>query len=751
MPFSEHEIKLFDQIIRDLGLAIKNSVLYSTDHPVCALAINNLKSSLDKWFLGKDGFNLGISQDELFLDGENVKEKTERYTEIAEYLHQRGIVSLVFRTGLDEKGLEEFFGFIKQGGKEIRKKGGIRKNLKAIPHLEIKEVDYSALLTSAKGGGKTDEEKIWKFLFDVTQETKGGDIPESKVEFMVNFFENTGNAAKVLNRVYKEAVKNLQDEETAEEIRHTVAEICKYFEKRSKPEAKNLKVKLMHVVSQLHPDLINTLFEQTVVDGETFDLVEDITRDFSDSYIAGFIETLISGEDTFNENLLKVFDKLAPDAHKADNVVGMVADKLFQKRILNPDTLSKLQMSIKEIFRGHPESSFMTELYKITVDAVVNKKVDTLVYVARLSPIINKFVQSMEEGKLKKEEIWLLLNILWLENDFSEFDRFGRKIVDVLPELLDGREIDRIKDILEFFTDKMRPEQKEDEKISKETQEVMEQITTREMKDSVISFIPDATHTELDDITDILKRSGAGSAKQLIDAFIQEKNPALRNKFRTVLSRMKKEVSEEVIDRLEYSEPYVIRDLFGILKEYAPEKAHLVALKLIVHKNPQVRWEGLEGFEPGDGEELEAVFRMFKRERDREVQKKAAAVLLKTRDPVIIERVFRYAERSFFRPGLLLRLVELCGYIRSQESFPHLKRIFVKRPLISTKRRDEIRAAAVTSLGRLHTTQAMDLIKHGLRDKRERVKKMCEIILLLDERGEIEQESKEGGGDAGRR
>jgi hypothetical protein len=80
-------------------------------------------------------------------------------------------------------------------------------------------------------------------------------------------------------------------------------------------------------------------------------------------------------------------------------------------------------------------------------------------------------------------------------------------------------------------------------------------------------------------------------------------------------------------------------------------------------------------------------------------------------------------------------IVELCGQFRIQESFPYLKRLFSKKAIICKKRNDELRMAVVTSLGRLHTDESMALIKEGINDSREKVRKMSEIILKLDERG----------------
>ncbi|MDP8298947.1 MAG: hypothetical protein P9L88_03505 [Candidatus Tantalella remota] len=732
--YTKEQEKLFDIIIRSLGMAIKNSALYDPEHPICKVSIENLKTSLERWLPENNDLELGISQDRIFLGGEPMRGNDERCEEVATYLHQRGVVSLTFLSGITGEELTNFFQFIKQDRKTVKEMGGVLKNVESTDHLKIREVDYSALLQRGVDGDDTEEDKVWQFLF-TGEKGSEGDIAESKEEFIHEFLDDSEHSAEILNKIYKDAVNSAQDEETAQQLKENIVEICKYYEKRSSGDAKQVKVKLTKVISRLNPGLIDILFEKTVAGEEEYDLAEEITSGFSDDFIAGFIESLISNEDTFNENLLKVFDKLAPKAEKSDNVVSMVADKLFSKRIVNPATLSKMQTSIKDIFKTHPESNFMSQLYKITVDSVVNKKIDTLVYVANLAPVIRKFEKSIREEKLKKEEIWLLLNILWLENDSSEFGKFGMKVVELLPELLDLKDMGRIREIMEFFTDRLRPEQRESQDMEREADSVINNIATKEMKDSIISFIPEAASSEIDDIADIFTRAKGNSPAMLVDAFLSEKNPAYKNKFRMVFSSMKEDICREVIDRIEYSNPFVIRDLFGLLKEFDPSKAHLISKKMISSKNPQVRWEALEVFEPGTEEEREVVFDIFVKESDKEVKRKAAAVLLKTRDAGVVDRIFSSAENSFFMRNFLLKLVELCGYLKLQESLPHLKKIFQKRPWFNTKYRDDLRVAAVTSLRRLNDEEAMELLKTGLLDRSSRVRRMCEIVMELDHTG----------------
>jgi len=744
----QHEAELkkmlesYDPIIKSLRITIKNSVFYTPDHPICEYSLNNFKSTLDKYFLDKDVIEIGVFQNYLFFDRGKLKGSSEIYKDVANFLHARGLVSISFSRGVDLKELVEVFNFIREDVKTIREKGGILKYIPPTPHIKIKEMNYSALLSrtgieevSEEDIVVSEEEKIWQSLNNIANEAKFGKLPESKVELLVDFFKDTKKSTSALNKVYKDAATKLRGETVGSNIRGTIAKICGYFNKyASGEEGKDFKVNIMNVVEQLDPNLIGMMFENVVVDGRNFDLAEEITKDFSDSSIAGFLEPLISKEDSYNENLLKVFDKLVPDENRANNVATMVADKLFKKRIVNPDTLSKFQMSIREIFKNHPKSSFMSQMHQITVDAVINKKIDSLIYVAKLSPMINKFVQSMEDGKLKKEKIWLLLNILFLENDAEEFKKFSIKLTEVLPELLDSRDTERLREVLEFFTENTRTEQKKDERMAGEINEAINRITTEETLDSIISDIPEAFKEDLTNITYILNQAKDRSPGLLLDAFLQNQNPAHRNKFKYIFSEMKQEISEEVLNRLEYCKPRDMRDLFIILRQFNPEGGHLIAKKLITHENARIRWEALDGFHPRTNKERRRVLELFKTEKDKEVKKRVAVVLLKTKKERIIEILFKFVQRGFIQRRFLIKLVELCGRMRSLESFPHLKRILMKKPLFNTKRRDYLRITAATSLMRLQQPEAVSLVESRLNDRSKRLRGACEVMLKLDEK-----------------
>lgn len=726
------QIQLLDEVIKNFRITLKNGIFYESNHPIYTASLQSFKNTLDQWLKEKETLELGISHDNLFLDGTSFVGRNERYTDVANYLHLRGLISLSFQRGVTLEEIKQFFDVLRQSRKAIQKNGGIQKQMASIRHIEVKEIDYRVLLSSQEASSHSPEKDVWNSLIKIAQDSQKGELPSSKLQFLMEFLNDANRSAEILNKIYREAVSTLQDESVIETIREAIAQICAYFENQSTHEAQEIKVKLIHVISKLHPDLIQILFEKTQKEDTQFDLAEAITRDLPDATIAEMIESLISNEDTFNENLLKVFDKLAPDADKS-GMAALVAEKLFAKRVIDPETLTRLQMAIQEIFKRHPDNSFMSQIYKITVDSVMNRKIDTLVYMARLTPLIHKFVQSMEGKELQKEQIWLLLNILWLESEAGEFRKFTEKLLSIIPELIDGKDTERIKEIVEFFVEHTRPEQRRNAQLIREIKNGLQKITNRENIESLIAFLPEASPQELEDIAYILNQAPSESAPLLVDAFIKEKNPASRNKFRFVFSKLKNPILREVLGRFEYEEPHIMKDLFTILKYCDQTKAHLMAKKMLTHKSAQIRWEALDNFLAKTPEEEEMVFKLYRSESNRSVKRKAASVLLRSQNTELITRLFRNAERLWFKRSMLLELIDLCGQLRIDHAFPHLKRLFEKKALLNTKKRDTLRGAILNSVARFQTKEATQLIRSALNDKSARIREISRLILELKE------------------
>jgi hypothetical protein len=696
---SKDRLELFNLVVQNLGTALKNSVLYSSDHPIFAFSVRNFKDSLDKWLAAGKDLTLGISTDSILLGGEFIDKKSELYREVAEYMHSRGVLAISFARGVELEELEGILKFLKEDVRTIREKGGIEPNIPPMPHISVKGIDYSSLLEGIGTEITPEEEEIWNSLTEISTASKIETLPESKKEFIANFLKDTKRASHILNKVYKEAIIKLQDEETVRSMRESIARIYDYFSKGSDDEREIARGNIGKLISRLDPDLVVRLFDPAVIDGADFDLAREIVKDLSDEFLAEFIGSLMGRHDRFNENILKVLDKLVPGGARASNVASLVAGRMIDRNLLSSETLTEMQMSIKEVFGNHPDSNFMSEMYKLTVETFVDRKVGSTTFSRRLVPLVEEYVKAVRKEGLKRQEAELLLNIIWHEDDPGVFIRFSERFISIIPDLLELKDTERIRQAFELFSEDLRPEQKKDPEIRAQAERSLRAIDSHGLLEKLISFIPVLEMKALEDTISILDRSSFSPAKPMLDAFILENDVSKRNKLGFVIAGLHRKSADEIVASIAEAPPSLKGELFSILRKVSYEKSRTIAMDLIRHKDPVVREQALEGFVPVTDREKKMLISLIVRERSGRVRRKAIRSLLKTDDADVINALFRSAERRFFDRGLLLDVVRLAGETASKKAVPKLARLFLRKRIF--ERKEDLRMAALVSLGKI--------------------------------------------------
>lgn len=727
---SKDRLELFNLVVQNLGTALKNSALYAPDHPIFVFSVKNFQDSLDKWLADEKDLTLGISPDTVLLDGEFVDKKSELYREVAEHMHLRGILAISFARGVELEELEGVLKFLKKDVKTIREKGGIEPNITPMPHITLKGIDYSSLLDGIGCEITDEEEEIWNSLTEISTGEKIESLPHSKKEFIVNLLKDTKRASHILNKVYKEAITKLQDEATVKLMRESIARIYDYFSRDPADEKEIARSNIGKLISRLDPDLLVRLFDPAVIDGGDFDLAREVVKDISDEFLADLIGSLISRHDRFNENILKVLDKLVPGGARASNVASLVAGRMIDSKLLSSETLTDMQMSIKEVFGNHPDSNFMSEMYKLTVETFVDRKVGATAFSRRLVPLVEDYVKAVRKEGLKRQEAELLLNLIWHEDEPGSFVKFSERFISMVPELLDLKDTQRIRQAFELFSEDLRPEQKKDPEIRLQAERSLRAIDAAGLTEKLISNIPMLTMIGLEDTISIFNRARYSPAKPLLDAFVLERDMSKRDKLGFVLAGLEKKPEKEIAATIAEAPSGLKGELFFILRKVSYETSRKIAADLIRHKDPGVRGQVLEGFVPATEREKKMLSSLLARERNVGVRRKAIVSLLKTDDDDIINALFRNAERGFFNRGLLLDVVTLAGETASKKAVSKLVRLFSGKKVF--KRNEDIRLAALVSLGKIRDRKAVEAIRSGLNDNSERVRNLCEIILKLE-------------------
>ncbi|MDP2913174.1 MAG: hypothetical protein Q8N91_04120 [Candidatus Omnitrophota bacterium] len=757
---SKEKVGLSDRLIQSLGLALTNSALYPPDHPVFNSSMKSFKVILDKWLIAEGKVELGISPNNILLNGAFVKEDSALYGGVAAHLHKKGLMAVSFTEGVDMAELLQFFSFLKNDADVISEKGGIAKNIGIMPHLMIKEVDYSSLLTSAKTAAAIDEKTMWQLLSGMGKELKQGRLCKSNAEFITGFLKNPKKAAAMLNMIYKEAPAKPDGRSAAEEIRDVFSEMNKYFDRYPAGGEENTKKELVDIMSNLDPGLVVSLFKDKAVEDDTPDLADELFKGFPDDMTADFIASLMQSGNNVNEKMVRLFDRLLSGRDKSDGILSIVTDKLFNKKLLNRNALSALQNSIKDLFETHPDDDFIMQMYNLTVGAFLNKDKAAESGPGRYPALTGEYYESLKEDNLKKEKIRLLLNILWVENDTVRFKKASDILVSSFREILAPKHIKNIKEVFELLCEKLKPTaQMNDNAIASTVKNTLERIGGGEITGTLISFIPEIGPEALDDIAYVLINAKEASAGRLLDLFMKEEDGVNRSKFGYVLSMLDGRIAKEVSSRIETAVNSslfsVIDELYEILKRVDMREARIVAGRLIKNKNARIRSWALEEFSPDSVEEKNSMLEILGQENSPEIKKKILIALVKTKDGEIVKKLFESAGRGFFKKiafgdnsnarfsvvrkvlytflhhknSFLLDLVTLCGAFKVEGSLAYLKMALSRRPFINTTAIRELRIQSVLSLARIGTPEAMEFIMRSADDPDKSVRAMCKLVL----------------------
>ena len=702
---TEGEIKLFDSIVRSLNIAVESSALYNPSHPAVEQAVKNFKCHLDNWFSVHESLDAGVASDNLLLQNDFVREKNDLYRQVASYLHQRGVIALRISKGVELKELLDFFCLIVKDTKVIKEAGGIVSQMHSEGHIFIKEIDYSKFLAGdeSAGSGVTKEERnIWQELTSLDSSIGTDVLPESKLDFVMNFLKDQKKSSSLLNKVYKEALAKLEDRTVVNNFRSTFVRMLKYAQQQPPDSSSAIKQDLTKVIAGLNPDFVANLFSSGSEHDPAFNLSQDFLKDLPEDTIADFMASLIDSEGKMSDSLFKLFDKLVPQETSSGSLVATLADKLFEKKLLNKNTLSQLQVSIKELFDANSSNQFISQMYKLTVETLIDKSVSGK-NKGSLSALAQDCLGSLEESGLERQKIWLLLNILWQEDKPEEFKKFCNILIAACKKIIQPEYLLSIKDSVEFLSEKLKPEQSQNQEISGYAHLALGELTDKAVSAKIISFIPGLDNKAMSDVSYILAKSQS-APDLLLEAYILEKDKAIKERICSVIASLGPAAAASISQRFVTGigqEDSSLKELFDILKKLSPQEARKAARTMLQSKDPEMRLAGLGNFTPESEEDQNLLLGSFQNEESPQMKEKIIKLLVKTNSAPLLGKLFNIFTRSFFSRKYQLIFIRACGDLSANQAIPCLEQIVASRPFLDSKSKRELRVAAVVSLGEI--------------------------------------------------
>jgi len=711
MSIDDQEITILKSIIRFWLISIKNGIFYQADHQINVHSVRQLYHILQQWFQISEKMELGFGTDSLYHNAKLLPFNDSQTKEIARYMHSRGILRVSLAKSISETELSELIQSLKFDIQTLIERGGIVDAVSALPNVTIEEVDYSGFLKAADGTGKTIMPDIWESLLDNNQ-NGGLALPQSSIDLFIEFFKDTHQAAQLLNQIYKKGLTKTNDEGAAYSIKKNLIDIIASLELNAdSSETTEFKVNCLAVISHLPLDLIQQLFTNFNGANEQANLVDKLMSDMPENALLDFIESLIISEGSLQESLLSIFVKLIPDSSETSRLVPELADRLFQKQWIRPNTLTPLQISIQELFKTQPESNFLQEMYNITIDSVIHQNLDGLLYVPRLQPLVQALKWSAKQNQYLAENVNLILNLLEIEDKPDDFKFLCQKLIDLVPKLLTIENVSYLGLIFKFLKNINNREDSIDQQIFNYKKGILRQIKKMDIADQIISHIPFATTENFKIIGFILRELGSKSIEKIIWSYISQKNIRSRTRYHHIFQCMEKEIEAYVLSNIDTCESLFVRDYFTILENVAPDKCHSAALSIMTADSQLRVWEALGHLHPKTEKEGRYLLKLLQKEKNESFRKRITRAIIRSNNSTIIGELFYYIEHNRKGKKIFKDTILLCGEMQSKQTFNYLTNVLEKarrRPTIS---KSELIRVTAESLLNIHQQAAVDVLE----------------------------------------
>ncbi|RME64955.1 MAG: hypothetical protein D6778_07100, partial [Nitrospirae bacterium] len=102
------DAKLLGDALIELNITRRNVQVFPKDHPTVQYSLQRAYEHLKTLFEIRPVITLAITEDNFIIDDQYIDPKNPVFKEYASYLHDLGISSITFRTGVDKDELYTF-------------------------------------------------------------------------------------------------------------------------------------------------------------------------------------------------------------------------------------------------------------------------------------------------------------------------------------------------------------------------------------------------------------------------------------------------------------------------------------------------------------------------------------------------------------------------------------------------------------------------------------------------------------------
>jgi len=528
------------ELLIEFSIGVHRNAMYPPNHPSLAPVAENVIFRLAQCFLTREDLTIGVARDRLVIEGVATDPKHPVLKDLALRLHQHEIGALVFRKGVVAREIRELLEALARDPEEGALGRSEEEDRPEGKKIRVRGADFGRLQVGGGGGGDGAGRRasmLWIGLAEAAmrsdEQPSSDDLPGART-----LAERIGSEGRDL--AYEKVVVGYLLQ-LAEELRSS-----------SGAEADKVRARVSSLVRELDDETLERMIRLGGDPTRMRRFVLDANQGLAvDAVMKILRATARASEQTISHSLTRMLTKLAMHAGEGEEALREQAD-------------SALRDHVERLIDSWQLEDPNPDAYTRLLDRV-----------ARSAPLPRP--SSVDgDGAEEADAVDSVEGARRLVQMAIEVDAYGATVREAISELVERGEISFLLDVADG------PPGRSD---------LAARIRTHLTRPRQLRRLLSGESIDDEGLRAVLARMGEAAVEPLLDALVDSESRSIRRKVFDALASIEEGVGTRVVERLEDSRWYVLRNLLALLQRLETVPEGFDPLHYLAHPDRRVRRE----------------------------------------------------------------------------------------------------------------------------------------------------------------
>ena len=688
---------------RGCKAAVRAVSLYPGQHPAISASLTRLVQATGR-LTATGPLQLHVRPDQLLIGTAMLPKPDQGVRELAELLHRHLIGALTVNAGADADSWRTLLLLLARAPEEVRADGGIAHLWATAggPSVEIRQVDYAEVLREKKGEEASIDEIIAAAL-------AGTPIPldDEDLDAMLALLADPEKVAVLMARLDAVAKEHGADAKVAA-IMNLVRGVIDVAKKDPQKLEQALK-HLGHLAAHLSPGEMLQLISQRNAGGADADIAGGVLQRMDDKDVAQFVARSIVKERGASGRLAHAFQALVPDADRQQHLMGLAQEEVAQSELGQEASFGELWQRVETMVTSYSDKNFVSAGYARELSAAQTKPVEVEQTSDDPPERIGAWLATVSDGNLRALDHQLLRDLLMIEQDPARWRDVADTAAAHAEDLVRVGYFDQAWQL----ADQVIAESGRIPGRATYVQEVLERFGRGGMMKHVAAYLRSADDAAFERFQRLCHAIGTPVIAPLAETLATEQDARSRRRLRDVLIAFGAK-GRDVVQQLMNAPNWEVRRTAAfLLREFGGSEGLRELIPLLTDSEPLVQREAVQGIVFNGTPEAAAILVNALNAASARTRQTLVNELTSIRDPKaapLFSQVVKNLNRQKL-PQVYLAAIEALGTFADPAAVEALKTALHRGEWWAPLRTRRERAAAATSLRKIGTPQALDVLR----------------------------------------